>query len=89
MEPTTEHEARLRRFERLGGVPLGRLDPEEKQATESNVIVGLQPYKKAVFTFVCPMCGKVVRNDQEMPPACTGPSWTDDHPLEPMVLVPS
>lgn len=39
------------------------------------------------FTFVCPVCGKKVRSDQRMEPACTGPSWTNDHPLEVMELV--
>lgn len=80
-------EARLRRFEALGGVDLSRLEPEERRATESNIIVGLQPHKKVIFTFVCPICGNVARNDQAMEPACTGPSWTDDHPLEPMELI--
>ena len=39
------------------------------------------------FRFRCPICGKAEVADQRMPPACTGPSWTDDHPLEPMELV--
>jgi hypothetical protein len=38
------------------------------------------------FVFVCPVCGKRERNDQRMEPACTGPGWTDDHELTPMVL---
>lgn len=41
----------------------------------------------ALFVFRCPMCGNEEVNDQRMEPACTGPSWTDDHPLEPMILV--
>lgn len=39
------------------------------------------------FTFRCPVCGNTVTNDQRMEPACTGPSWTDDHPMEVMVLL--
>lgn len=39
------------------------------------------------FTFVCPICGRRERNDQRMEPACTGPSWRDEHALEPMILV--
>ncbi len=39
------------------------------------------------FLFRCPICGNTERNDQRMEPACTGPSWRNEHPLEPMVLV--
>lgn len=39
------------------------------------------------FNFVCPICGRIERNDQRMEPMCTGPSWTDDHAPEVMVLV--
>lgn len=39
------------------------------------------------FVFRCPLCGRQERNDQRMEPMCTGPSWTDDHPPEVMVLV--
>jgi len=41
----------------------------------------------ATFAFRCPLCGRQERNDQRMEPMCTGPSWTDDHPPEIMVLV--
>lgn len=40
------------------------------------------------FRFRCAICGNVVVNDQRMSPACTGPSWTNDHPLEPMEEIP-
>jgi len=39
------------------------------------------------FLFVCPVCGNQARNDQRLEPLCTGPSWTNDHPGESMVLV--
>lgn len=39
------------------------------------------------FVFRCPLCGRQERNDQRMEPMCTGPSWTDDHPPEIMILV--
>lgn len=39
------------------------------------------------FTFVCALCGRRERNDQRMEPVCTGPSWTDDHPPEVMMLI--
>lgn len=39
------------------------------------------------FTFLCPLCSNMVRNDQRMEPMCTGPSWTNDHAPEVMVLV--
>jgi hypothetical protein len=79
---------RLRRFERLGGVDLSRLYPEERDPLEAHIHVGTANLKKAIFTFRCELCGRVERSDQEMPPACTGPSWTDDHPLEPMIREP-
>jgi hypothetical protein len=39
------------------------------------------------YVFRCGTCGKTEVCDQRMGPACTGPSWTDDHPIEPMTLV--
>ena len=69
-------------------VPL--LGSEEKAFEEEDlrplVEIGLFETGKK-FTFQCPICLKVEVNDQRMEPACTGPSWTDDHPLELMVLV--
>ncbi len=41
----------------------------------------------SAFVYRCPLCGRQERNDQRMEPMCTGPSWTDDHPPEVMVLV--
>jgi hypothetical protein len=76
-----EVSARIRRFERLGGIDLSP-DSPEKHA----VLTGVAE-EKVGFTFVCPVCGRRERNNQEMSPACTGPSWTDDHPMEPMMRV--
>lgn len=81
---TTE---RVERFKRLGGIELSRLEPEELDPLLALIQVGTAHLKKVVFTFRCEMCGSVVRSDNEMPPACTGPAWTDVHPLEPMELV--
>lgn len=41
----------------------------------------------ARFIFRCPLCGRQETNDQRLEPMCTGPSWTDDHAPEPMILV--
>lgn len=87
MDAKTETEARLQRFKDVGGVNLTELEPEERQAIESLVIVGLQPHKRAIFHYVCPICGNRTTNDQGMEPGCTGPSWLDEHPLEPMIEV--
>jgi len=75
---------RVARFERLGGVDLSKLEPEERDPLLARVQVGTAHLKKVVFSFRCPVCGQTARSDNEMPPACTGPSWTDEHPLEPM-----
>jgi hypothetical protein len=77
---------RIERFHRLGGVDLSRLR-EAEDPLRAEIEIGLANYKKTVFTYRCEICGRVERLDQEMSPACTGPSWTEDHPLEPMVLV--
>lgn len=87
MDAKTETEARLRRFDAVGGVTLTELEPEERQIVESRVIVGLEHHKRAIFHFVCPICGNRATNDQAMEPGCTGPSWLDEHPLEPMIEV--
>ena len=59
-----------------------RRDEEGKALVET----GLLETGKG-FLFVCPICGRQERNDQRLEPACTGPSWRDEHELEPMVLV--
>jgi lipopolysaccharide biosynthesis regulator YciM len=82
-----EAQERVRRFERMGGVPLGNLEPEEKHDLLAEVRTGIAKYKRTIFRYRCPMCGNVVTNDQEMPPACTGPGWQDVHPIEPMELI--
>lgn len=84
MTTPNEVEERIQRFERLGGVNLSRLEPEERHDLMAEVRTGIAQHKKAVFRFRCPMCGNVATNDQDMPPMCTGPSWTDDHPYEVM-----
>ena len=48
----------------------------------------LRPEKVGVPVFRCPVCGNTARNDATgLEPACTGPRWTDDHPLTVMVRV--
>ena len=84
MRVTQERVARFRRF---GGVDLARLDPEERDPLLTLVHVGMAHLKKATFSFRCEMCGSVVTTDNELSPACTGPSWTNEHPLEPMTPI--
>lgn len=75
---------RIQRFLRLGGVPL-----KGNHDLQAEVRSGIAEHRGAVFTFRCPLCGRVERNNQDMEPLCTGPSWTDDHPGEPMARVPT
>ena len=77
---------RIKRFEQLGGVPLGDLDPEERKPLLAEIRIGIAHLRRAQFWFVCPICGNRIKGDQEMSPLCTGSSWTDDHPHEVMVL---
>lgn len=79
-----EAEERIRRFERLGGVNLAKLDPEPRHDLLAEIRTGIASHKKVIFRFQCPICGNIATNDQDMSPVCTGPSWTDDHPYEPM-----
>ncbi len=45
----------------------------------------LKPVKRGVILFVCPVCNHSVRADGDgLEPACTGPTWRDEHPLTPM-----
>lgn len=83
-QDTTTTRERVDRFARLGGVDLSRLRDAE-DPLRATVEVGTANFKRAVFTFRCPICGHTEKNDQDMPPACTGPSWLDEHPLEPMI----
>jgi hypothetical protein len=47
----------------------------------------LQPIKDGVLEYECPMCGNRARSDLAgLEPCCTGPSWTNDHPMEIMLL---
>ncbi len=56
------------------------------ESAKAEIEVGIFETGRA-FVYRCPMCGNQVRNDQRMEPMCTGPSWTDDHPPEVMILV--
>ena len=40
-----------------------------------------------VYVYECPVCHNQCRYDDRYEPTCTGPHWTDDHPLEVMRLV--
>lgn len=76
---------RVSRFERLGGVDLSRLDPEERDLLLANVRVGLAEIKRGKYRFRCPLCRNVFDADQEMEPICTGPNAAlDEH--EPTVM---
>ncbi len=71
---------RIARFSRFGGIDLAGL--AERGPLRSEVMAGVANYKRAVFGFECPFCGAKRTNDQEAELMCTGPSWTDDHPME-------
>lgn len=77
---------RVERFKRLGGVDLGALAPKERYDMTAEVHIGLAHLRKTIFRYRCPECGHEVDNDQEMSPACTGPSWLDEHLIRPMQL---
>jgi hypothetical protein len=50
--------------------------------------IALAPQTSGVPVFRCPVCGRNERSDATaMEPACTGPSWTDDHELTVMVRI--
>lgn len=77
-------------FELVHGrqIPLLRREQQGLAAEEQNqalVQIGLF-HTGEKFRFLCPLCGRVEVNDQRMEPMCTGPSWTDDHPMELMIL---
>lgn len=57
-------------------------DPEPKALIETGLFE-----TGAKFVYRCPLCGRQESNDQRLEPMCTGPSWTDEHPMEPMILV--
>lgn len=80
-----ETQERIEQFERMGGVDLRKLDPLESHDLLAEVRTGIAFFNKAVFEFECLLCGRVERNNQDMEPLCTGPSWTDDHVPEVMV----
>ncbi len=59
-----------------------RVDPQDLET------LTLQPVNDGVLTYRCPVCGNRERSDiAGLEPCCTGPSWTDDHPMEVMKLV--
>ncbi len=44
--------------------------------------------RKTVVVYRCPVCKATTRTDTAgLEPVCTGPSWRDEHPHEPMVKV--
>lgn len=54
----------------------------------------LEPYRPGLivtktepYVFICGICGRRERADDAYAPACTGPGWTDEHPMEPMRLI--
>lgn len=48
---------------------------------------GQEVTKQGVFVYRCPVCNNTARFDDKYGPACTGPTWRDDHPMEAMELV--
>lgn len=79
MDPQTER--RIAQFKAVGGV---EFVPEDK-ALEALVHIGVAEHRQVVFTFQCPLCSRIERNNQDMEPMCTGPAWTNDH--EPTIMV--
>lgn len=85
LQPTSDE---IDKWRTRGGVDLTRREPgEERHHAAVELRVGVMEEPKVIYTFRCPLCGRVERNNQAMSPCCTGPSWTDDHPLEAMDLV--
>jgi hypothetical protein len=57
------------------------IDPDDLET------LTLQPIKDGVLEYECPACGNRARSDLAgLEPCCTGPSWTNDHPMEIMLL---
>ena len=82
----------IRRIEGTPAVDLSHLVRRERKAyagsEEARALIETGLFETgAKFVFRCPLCGRVERNDQRLEPVCTGPAWTDEHPLEPMILV--
>lgn len=62
-------------------VRLPRVDPEDLEQLTLRVV------KCDVLEYRCPMCGNRERSDVAgLEPCCTGPGYTDEHPMVPMVL---
>ena len=85
---TPERQREIEAWRDRGGVDLSHLrsEPEEQYLALGSVRMGVYETGNR-YRFVCPICGRKETNDQMMSPACTGPSWTDDHPMEPMIRV--
>jgi hypothetical protein len=79
LPPGVEHPHLVKREKRAYGA-------DDGGAGQALVETGLLE-TGARFVFRCPLCGRQERNDQRLEPMCTGPSWTDDHPPEPMIRV--
>ncbi len=65
----------------MGGIDLSKIeDPEERFAATAALRVGVHEMGTS-FTFRCPMCRTIRKNDQMMQPMCTGPHPSlDEHP---------
>jgi hypothetical protein len=83
VDTRTPSPSEVAKWERLGGVDLSRLEPEELVDAVDELGLGVY-HTGNLFRFRCPVCGNVATNDQLMEPMCTGPRWTDDHPPEVM-----
>lgn len=83
----TPSPAEVARWKARGGIDLSLIeDPEERFTAASHLRAGVYETGRK-FRFRCGVCGNVATNDQMMEPACTGPSWTDDHPMEVMEYI--
>ena len=65
----------------LSDLPI--LGTEEKTSSH----VPLFEVKNKIYVFECPVCKNRASNDSDMETLCTGPNWTDDHPLAIMKLI--
>ena len=62
-----------------------RLPPVDSTDLEA---ITLQVVKEGVLEYQCQVCGNRTRSDiAGLEPCCTGPGYTDEHPMEAMVLV--
>ncbi len=51
-------------------------------------IAGAVLLQRGAYSFRCPVCGKIERNDDQYPPCCTGPHPSlHEHEMTPMARV--